>query len=117
MAYLSNVAARSAREWRGVRPLVVHLVNDDGVMVVGRTNDNSIGATPLRVMLDSRAQPVMIGKQLAQDLGLSAIDLEPCPFTIITSVGGKETAIGYTRQPLQLMFGVGSGPVFSHVSL
>ena len=67
--YLSDVAVRSARERRGVRPGVVHLVNDNGVMVVGRTNDNPTRATPLRVMLDSGAQPVMIDKQLAQDLG------------------------------------------------
>jgi hypothetical protein len=59
----------------------------------------------------------MIGKQLALDLGLEASDLEPCPFTIVTSVGGMEKAMGYTRHPLQLMFGVGSGPLFSHVSL
>ena len=117
VAYLSDIAARSARERRGVRPGVVRLVNDDGVMVVARTDGNSTTATPLRVMLDSGAQPVMIGKQLAQDLGLLAADLEPCPFTIVTSVGGTETALGYTRHPLQLMFGVGSGPLFSHVSL
>ena len=117
VAYLSDIAARSARERRGVRPGVVRLVNDDGVMVVGRTDGNSTRATPLRVMLDSGAQPVMIGKQLAQDLGLVAADLEPCPFTIVTSVGGTETALGYTRHPLQLMFGVGSGPLFTHVSL
>jgi hypothetical protein len=117
VAYLSDIAARSARERRGVRPGVVRLVNDDGVMVVGRTDGNSTRATPLRVMLDSGAQPVMIGKQLAQDLGLVASDLEPCPFTIVTSVGGTETALGYTRHPLQLMFGVGSGPLFTHVSL
>ena len=117
VAYLSDVAARSARERRNLRPGVVRLVNDGGVMVVGCTDGNSTRATPLRVMLDSGAQPVMIGKQLAQDLGLGAADLEPCPFTILTSVGGTEKAMGYTRHPLRLMFGVGSSPLFSHVSL
>ena len=117
VAYLSDIAPRSARQRRSVRPGVVRLANDSGVMVVGRTDGNPTRATPLRVMLDSGAQPVMIGKQLARDLGLGAADLEPCPFTIVTSVGGTENAMGYTRHPLQLMFGVGSGPLFSHVSL
>lgn len=117
VAYLSDIAARSARERRSVRPSVVRLVNNNGVMVVARTDGNSTRATPLRVMLDSGAQPVMIGKQLAQELGLLPSDLEPCPFTIVTSVGGTETALGYTRHPLQLMFGVGAGPLYTHVSL
>ena len=86
-------------------------------MVVARTDGNFTRATPLRVLMNFRAQPVMIGKQLAQDLGLGAADLEPCPFTIVTSVGATEKAMGYTRHPLQLVFSMGSGPLFSHVSL
>ena len=117
VAYLSDVAARSARERCTLRPGVVCLANDGGVMAVGRTDGPSIRATPLRVILDSGAQPVMIGRQLAQELGLGAADLEPCPFTIVTSVGSTEKAMGYTRHPLRLMFGVGSGPLYSHVSL
>ena len=117
VAYLSDMAARLARARRSVCPGVIRLVNDDGVMVVGRTDGNSTRATPLRVMLDSGAQPIMIGKHLAQDLGIVASDLEPCPFTIVTSVEGTETALDYTRHPLQLMFGVGSGQLFTHVSL
>jgi len=117
VAYLSDVAARPARERQNLRPGVVRLVNDNNVLVVSRTGDNTTRATPLRVMMDSGAQPVMIGKRLAQELGLSAADLEPCPFTIVTSVGGTERAIGYTRQPLQLIFCIGPGPLYSHLSL
>jgi hypothetical protein len=29
----------------------------------------------------------MIGKKLAQELRLTADDLAPCPFTIVTSIG------------------------------
>ena len=117
IAYLADVAARSARERRSLRPGVVRLVNDNNVLVVSRTGGNPTRATPLRVMMDSGAQPVMIGKRLAQDLGLTAADLEPCPFTIVTSVGGTERATGYTRQPLQLIFCIGPGPLYSHLSL
>lgn len=117
VVYLSDVAARSARKRRSVRPEVVRLVNDGGVMVVGCTEGNSTRVGPHRIILDSGAQPMMIDNQLAKDLGLCNADLEQCPFTIVTSVGGTEKAMGYTRHPLQLMFGVGVGPLFSHVSL
>jgi hypothetical protein len=53
VAYLSDIAARSARERRNVRPGVIRLVNDGGVMVVGRSDGNPTRATPLDVMLDS----------------------------------------------------------------
>ncbi len=40
VAYLSDVAARSARERRNLRPGVVRLVNDNNVLVVSRTGGN-----------------------------------------------------------------------------
>ena len=95
-----DVAARSAWKRGTLRPRVICLANDGRVMVVGRTDGNPTCATPLCVILDLRAQLVMIGKQLAQDLGLIVADLEPCLFTIVTSVGGTEKAMGYTRHPL-----------------
>ena len=48
------------------------------------------------MMMDSGAQPVMIGKRLAQELGLATEDVAPCPFTIVTSVGHMKQATGYT---------------------
>ena len=64
-AYLSDVAARPARERQHLQPGVVRLVNDNNVLVVSRTGGHTTRATPLRVMMDSGAQPVMIGKWLA----------------------------------------------------
>lgn len=51
------------------------MVNDNGVLVVYRTNGNSTRATPLGVMMDFVAQLVMIGKRLAEELGLTTADL------------------------------------------
>jgi len=51
-------------------------------------------------MMDSGIEPIMIRKQLAKDLNLIVIDLEPYSFTIVTSIGGTEHAIIYTKQPL-----------------
>lgn len=40
--YLSNVAARLARERRGIRPSVIHMVNNFGTLMVSRAEGNLI---------------------------------------------------------------------------
>jgi len=62
-------------------------------------------------MIDSGAQPSMIGKKLAQELGLTVVDLVPCPFTIVTSIRGTNQATSYTKQPLQLILCIGPRPL------
>lgn len=54
--------------------------------------------------MDSGAQPLIIGKTLVEELGLTANDLEPYPFTIVTSVGGMERTDDYMKEPLRLIF-------------
>ena len=103
-AYLFNIAARPARERRGVRPGVVQMVNDSSILMVSQAGGNPIRVAPQCVMMDSGAQPVMIDMKFAQELRLTGDDLTPCPFTIVTSIGHVERAIGYTREPLQLSF-------------
>lgn len=97
---MSDVAARPAQERRNLQPGVVRLVNDNNVLVVSRTGGNTTRAISLQVVMNSDAHHVMIGKQLAQELGLGVSDLEPFSFTIVTSLGGTKRATGYTRQPL-----------------
>jgi len=43
---------------------------------------------PYRVLLDSGAQPLMLGKATCISLGIRRSELEPCPFQIQTSLGG-----------------------------
>jgi hypothetical protein len=43
---------------------------------------------PDRVLLDSGAQPLMLGKATCIGLGIRRSKLEPCPFQIQTSLGG-----------------------------
>ncbi len=43
---------------------------------------------PNRVLLDSSAQPLMLGKVACIGLGIWRSELEPCPFQIQTSLGG-----------------------------
>ena len=74
--------------------------------MVSRTRGNATRVALRCVMMDLGVQPVIIGKRLAQEFGLAAEDLAPCPFTIVTSIGHVERATGYTREPLQLSFRV-----------
>ena len=104
--YLSDVAAGSACERRGIRSGVMCIVNDIGILVLSQTGGNATQVAPRCVMMDSKAQPVMIGKRLAHELGLAAKDLAPCPLTIVTFIGHVERATGYTWEPLQLCFRV-----------
>jgi hypothetical protein len=43
---------------------------------------------PYRVLLDSSAQPLMLGKGACIGLGIRRSELELCPFQIQTSLGG-----------------------------
>ncbi|BBM99110.1 hypothetical protein Mp_1g18790 [Marchantia polymorpha subsp. ruderalis] len=43
---------------------------------------------PARVLVDSGAQPLMLGKAACISLGIRILELEPCPFKIQTSLGG-----------------------------
>jgi hypothetical protein len=45
---------------------------------------------PLKVLLDSGTQPLMLGKFVVDGLGLTDADLDPCPYQILTSIGGSE---------------------------
>jgi hypothetical protein len=103
-SYLSDVAARSVRERRDIRPGVVRMVNDSGILVVSQAGDNAIRVALKCVMMDLGAQPIMIGKKLAHGLQLTADDLAPCMFTIVTSISHVERATNYIRKPLQLSF-------------
>lgn len=52
----------------------------------------------------------MIGKNFAQKLGIRTVDLEPCPLSILTLVGGKEFVTGQTKVALRLVFLIGNDP-------
>ena len=106
-AHLADISARPARERHNLQAGVVRLMNDKSLFVVSRADMPTIHATPLRVMMNSDAQPVMIGKGFADSFGLKPTKLDPCPFTIMISVRGTERATGYTKTPLRyfLMWG------------
>ncbi len=47
------------------------------------------------MLLDSSAQPLMlgnIGKDIVDGLGLINVNFDPCPYQILTSMGGLKKA-------------------------
>ena len=46
----------------------------------------------------------MMAKRLVHELGFTAEDWAPCPFTIVTFIGYVEHATSYTWKPLQFSF-------------
>ena len=87
----------------------MRMMNDTSILMVSRTGGNATRVAHCCMIMDSGVQLVMIGKMLAQEMGLAAEDLVPCPFTIVTSIGHMERATGYTREPLKLSFRVKLG--------
>lgn len=75
MTYLSNVAARFVRECQGIQPSIVRIGIDTSNLVVTQSGDNATWVAPNCVMMELEAQPIIIGKRLAQELGLTAEDL------------------------------------------
>jgi hypothetical protein len=48
-----------------------------------------------RVLLDSGAQPLMLGKATCIGLGIRRSELQPCPFQIQTSLGGANDRFNF----------------------
>jgi len=71
----------------------------------------------LGVMMTSSTQPIMIGKQLIEAFSIIDVNLESCPFTIVTSMGGTKCATSYTKEPLCLIFDVDARSIYLHFSI
>jgi hypothetical protein len=91
------------------RPAIERLSIILGVVVV----DNSQGIfqlvgpkgkvfVPRRVLLNLGAQSLMLGASAIEGLGLTKDNLEKCPWTISTSIGGTEHATAITKGELAL---------------
>jgi hypothetical protein len=62
---------------------------------------------PDQVLLDSVAQPLMLGKVACIGLGIWRSELEPCPFQIQTSLGGASDRSHFmTRERLSVQMRV-----------
>jgi hypothetical protein len=78
-----------------ITPEVVVVDNSQGIFqLVGPKGKVFV---PRRVLLDSRAQPLMLRASAIEGLGLTKDALEKCPWTISTSMGRTEHATGITK--------------------
>ena len=99
---VKTMPRRPAIERSSITPGVVMVDNNKAVVqLIGPTGQVF---TPTRVLLDSGAQPLMLGRTAIVGLGLTPETLQLCPFTINTSTGGSEKAYGLTAQPLVVKF-------------
>jgi hypothetical protein len=49
------------------------------------------------VLLDFGVQPLMLGKVVVDGLGLIDVDIDMCPYHILTSMGGSKKAQGLSK--------------------
>jgi hypothetical protein len=92
--------ARPAIERSSITPSVVVVDNSQGIFqLIGPKGKVFV---PRRVLLDSGAQPLMLGASAIEGLGLTKDTVEKCPWTISTSMGGTEHATAITKGELAL---------------
>lgn len=97
---VKTMAARLAIERSSMTPGVVVVDNSQGIFqLVGPKGRVYV---PRRVLLDSGAEPLMLGASAIEGLGLTEDTLATCPWTISTSMGGTEHATGITEKELVL---------------
>jgi hypothetical protein len=101
-ARVKTMPARPTIERSSILPGVVVVDNSQGIFQLVGPNGKVF--IPRRVLLDSRAQPLMLGAFAVVGLELTKDTLEECPWTINTSMGGTERAIGITKAELSLKF-------------
>ena len=88
-------------ERRRVQPRVAVVKNQFGAILIG-------DVAPRKVILDTGAQPVMMGRNLFKLLGLTKDDVRPSQLQIKTAAGTLEGGLGELLQPLKIDFKKGT---------
>jgi hypothetical protein len=97
---MKTMLARPTIERSSITPGVVVVDNSQGIFqLIGPKGKVFV---PRRVLLDSGAQPLMLGASAIEGLGLTKDTLEKCSWTISTSMGGTEHATAITKGELAL---------------
>jgi hypothetical protein len=100
VARVKTMPVRPATERSSISPRVVVVDNSQSIFqLVGPKGKIFV---PRWVLLDSGAQPLILGASAIVGLELTKDTLEECPWTISTSMGETEHAIGITKAELSL---------------
>jgi hypothetical protein len=86
MAKLHDLPTRPTIDRTNVIHGVVVMHNEDGVVQLKGALARRY--QPLKVLLDYGVQPLMLSKTTIDGLGLIDGDIDPCPYHILTSMGG-----------------------------
>jgi hypothetical protein len=98
---MDALPARPSIDHERLTPGVCMLDNHSGIFRL--VSPTSQVYKPNRVLLDSGAQPLMLGKAACIGLGIRRSELEPCPFQIQTSLGGASDRSNFmTRERLSV---------------
>jgi hypothetical protein len=100
-AKMDALPARPAIDRERLTPGVCMLDNRSGIFWLVSPTGHVY--KPDRVLLDSGAQPLMLGKASCIGLGIRKLELELCPFQIQTSLGGATDRSNFmTRERLSV---------------
>jgi hypothetical protein len=99
-ARVKTMPARPTIERSSITPGVIVVDNSQGIFQLVKSKGNLF--VPRRVLLDSGAQPLILGASAIEGLGLTNDTLEKCPWTISTSMGETEYATAITKGELAL---------------
>jgi hypothetical protein len=97
-ARVKTMPARPAIERLSISPGVVVVDNYQGIFQLVEPKGKVF--VPRRVLLDTGAQPLMLGASAVAGLKLTMDTLEECPWTVNTSMEGTERATGITKAEL-----------------
>jgi hypothetical protein len=95
MAKLHDLPTQPIIDQTNVNPRVVVMHNEKGMFQLRGASTRRY--RPIRVLLDSLVQPLMLGKTIIDGLGLTDVNLDPCPYHILTSMGGLKEAQRLTK--------------------
>ena len=97
----TTLPKRAGPERRRVQPRVAVVKNQFGAILIG-------DVAPRKVILDTGAQPVMMGRNLFKLLGLTRDDVRSSQLQIKTAAGTLEGGLGELLQPLKIDFKKGT---------
>jgi len=98
VAKLNDLPTRPSIDQTNVIPGVVMVHNEERIFQL--RGPLACRYRPHKVLFDFGVQSLMLGKVVVEGFRLINIHLKPCPYQILTSMGGLEKAQGLTKKEI-----------------